>query len=96
MNNSFAEYFQIDDKKIKRQKYYAFKTAVESYNGWISLKNSPKEKGEENLSSPEEILKKIGCYTLIISLLEDRIRVYFWWVSYHDKQELILFPFYVY
>ena len=93
-SGSFAMHFSYTnptyEKRIKRQKYYAFRTAVESYNEWKFYKECEKEyEGKENLLGPEEILKKIGCYTLIISLLEDRIRVYFWWVSYHDKQELI-------
>ena len=93
-SGSFAMHFSYTnptyEKRIKRQKYYAFRTAVESYNEWKFYKECEKEyEGKENLLGPEEILKKLGCYTLIMSLLEDRIKVYFWWVSYHDQQKLI-------
>jgi len=80
-NNPFKKFFkeqEDDEKSIRRKKYNAFKTAVETYNDWMILEEYGKrEYGEKYKEFAEAILAKVGCYSLIITLLEDRIRVFF-------------------
>ena len=92
-NNPFKKFFkeqEDDEKSIRRKKYNAFKTAVETYNDWMILEEYGKrEYGEKYNEFAEAILAKVGCYSLIITLLEDRIRVFFWWAAFLDKLQIV-------
>ena len=84
-------FYKFLEPTKRTHKYNAFRTAVGAYRDWLSLKDQQTSSGGqvEEEESCEEILNKIGCYTLIISLLEDRIRVYFWWVAYKCQIKII-------
>jgi len=75
MSNQFEQFFE-DPVRKKKSKYNSFKTAIEQYNAWIRYTDNKKD-DSKNLYDADEIIRKIGCYTLTISLLEDRCRVYF-------------------
>lgn len=84
MSNQFEQFFE-DPVRKKKSKYNSFKTAIEQYNAWIRYTDNKKD-DSKNLYDADEIIRKIGCYTLTISLLEDRCRVYFWWAAFSGNK----------
>ena len=53
-----------------------------SYDYWLDWKTKPEE-----VKSP---LERLGCYVNVFSMLESRLRVFYWTSSFYDGFESVL------